>query len=64
MDGLSPVYSSDRLIEDESVTFVVDTNVLVEFQSLERINWRLVWPERKVGADRRAGNGCQGDGQT
>lgn len=47
MDGLSPVYSSDRLIEDESVTFVVDTNVLVEFQSLERINWRLVCPNAR-----------------
>ncbi len=47
MDGLSPVYSSDRLIEDESVTFVVDTNVLVEFQSLERINWRLFCPNAR-----------------
>ena len=47
MGSLSPVFSSNRLIEDESVTFVVDTNVLVEFQSLERINWRLLCPNAK-----------------
>ena len=47
MDGLSPVFSSDRPIEDESVTLVVDTNVLVEFQSLERINWSLLCPRAR-----------------
>ena len=47
MSGLSPVFSSDRLIEDESVTIVVDTNVLMEFQSLERIDWSLLCPRAR-----------------
>ena len=47
MDGPAPVFSSDRPIEDESVTFVVDTNILIEFQSLERINWKLLCPRAK-----------------
>ncbi len=47
MDDAAPVFSSDRPIEDESVTFVVDTNILIEFQSLERINWKLLCPHAK-----------------
>lgn len=47
MNSLSPVFSSDRLIEDDSVTFIVDTNVLVEFQSIERVDWSLLCPRAK-----------------
>ncbi|MDE0371509.1 MAG: PIN domain-containing protein [Rhodospirillales bacterium] len=47
MDGAAPVFSSDRPIEDESITFVVDTNILIEFQSLERINWKLLCPRAR-----------------
>ncbi len=47
MDGAAPVFSSDRPIEDESVTFVVDTNILIEFQSLERIDWKLLCPHAR-----------------
>ena len=47
MDGAAPVFSSDRPIEDESVTFIVDTNILIEFRSLECINWNLLCPHAR-----------------
>lgn len=47
MDDAAPVFSSVLPIEDESVTFVVDTNILIEFRSLEQINWKLLCPRAK-----------------
>ena len=39
------VFSSDRTIQEQSVTFVVDANILVEFDAIHRINWRLLCPK-------------------
>lgn len=44
MEDVTPVFSSNRPIKDECVTFVVDTNVLMEFQSPEQIDWSLLCP--------------------
>lgn len=44
---MAPVFSSDRPIEDENVTFVVDTNVFIEFQSIDQIDWSLLCPRAK-----------------
>ena len=47
MNSLSPIFSSDRPIQDEQVTFVVDTSILIEFQSIDRIDWGLLCPRAK-----------------
>ena len=44
MEKAVPVFSSNRPIEDESITFVVDTNFLMEFHSPKQIDWSLLCP--------------------
>lgn len=52
--------SIDELLQNEQVTFCVDTNILIEFQSLGTLPWREIAPEAtsiriivptKVGAE-------------
>ena len=47
MSDLPPVFSSDRSIQSESVTFVIDTNILIEFEPIAQIDWRLLCPNAK-----------------
>ena len=47
MSDLPPAFSSGKPIQGESVTFVVDTNILIEFEPLAQIDWRLLCPSTK-----------------
>ena len=47
MSDLPPVFSSDRSIQGESITFVIDTNILIEFEPIAQIDWRLLCPSAK-----------------
>ncbi len=44
MSDLPSVFSSEKPIQDENITFVIDTNILIEFESIAQIDWRLVCP--------------------
>ena len=47
MNGRSLVYSAERAIQDESVTFIVDTNILIEFEPIDQIDWGLLCPSAR-----------------
>ena len=47
MNGRPLVYSADRAIQDESVTFIIDANVLIEFEPIEQIDWGLLCPNAR-----------------
>ena len=50
MSELAAVFSSDRPIQQDSVTFVIDTNILIEFEAIDRIDWELLCPRaRSIG---------------
>ena len=44
MSELAAIFSSDRAIDQESVTFVIDANILIEFEAIARIDWELLCP--------------------
>lgn len=39
-----PAYSADNPIQNKSITFVIDTNILMEFDALPQIDWSLLCP--------------------
>ena len=47
MTKLSSVFSSDRTIQDERVTFVVDSNIFIEFKPIHLIDWPSLCPRAK-----------------
>lgn len=47
MNGLPTVFSSEKLIQDENITFVIDTNILIEFEAIAQSDWRLLCPNAK-----------------
>ena len=47
MSDLPPVFSSEKPIQDENITFVIDTNILIEFEPIAQIEWRLLCPSAK-----------------
>ena len=47
MSELAAVFSSDRPIQQDSVTFVIDTNILIEFEAIDRIDWELLCPRAR-----------------
>ncbi len=47
MSDQPPVFSSEKPIQDENVTFVIDTNILIEFEPIAQIDWRLLCPNAK-----------------
>ena len=47
MSELPSVFSTDRPIQHEHITFVVDTNILIEFDSISQIDWRLLCPSAR-----------------
>ena len=44
MSKVTPVFSTGRMIQDTSVTFVVDANILIEFAAIDQIDWELLCP--------------------
>ena len=44
MSKVTPVFSTGRMIQDTSVTFVVDANILIEFAAIDQIDWKLLCP--------------------
>ena len=63
MSELAAIFSSDRAIDQESVTFVIDANILIEFDAIARIDWELLCPARNVDSDCGADDGGPRDGQ-
>ncbi len=50
MSDQPPVFSSEKLIQDEKITFVIDTNILIGFEPIAQIDWRLLCPNaRSIG---------------
>lgn len=44
MDAIPKIFSSDYLVLDEHVALVVDTNILIEFETLSQISWQSLCP--------------------
>lgn len=47
MSDQPPVFSSEKLIQGEKITFVIDTNILIEFEPIAQIDWRLLCPNAR-----------------
>ena len=47
MSGLPPVFSTEKPIQKENIIFVIDTNILIEFQPIAQLDWRLLCPNAK-----------------
>ena len=48
MSKVGAVYSTDSTIQEQSVTFVVDTNILIEFKAINQIDWELLCPRAQA----------------
>ena len=48
MCDLPPVFSTENPIQKENITFVIDTNILIEFDQIAQIDWRLLCPNAKL----------------
>ena len=44
MNEPKQVFSTSRTVQDENVTFVVDTNILLEFTAIDQMEWTLLCP--------------------
>ena len=47
MSDQPPVFSSEKLIQGEKITFVIDTNILIGFEPIAQIDWRLLCPNAR-----------------